>query len=198
VKVTKFTHSCVRIEVGDVSLVIDPGVWSEPTALDGCDAVLVTHEHGDHVDAGLLADRGLPVYAPAGAALPGLEFTAVTPGETFSAAGIAVRAVGGQHAPVYGDTSPCANVGYIVEDDLYHPGDALHVPGCQVRTLLVPMQASWLKLAEAIDFVNAVGPERCFGIHDGQINERGLGTTSSWLTRQGSESYRWLAPGETA
>jgi hypothetical protein len=89
-------------------------------------------------------------------------------------------------------------VGYILGEGLYHPGDALHVPEEPVGTLLVPMQASWLKLAEAIDFVRAVAPGRCFGIHDGQINERGLGTTNAWLAREGSESYSWLAPGESA
>jgi L-ascorbate metabolism protein UlaG (beta-lactamase superfamily) len=197
VKVTKFTHSCVRIETGDAVVVIDPGMWSEPAALERCDAVLVTHEHSDHIDVRHLAGRELPVYAPAGAALADLDFIAVSPGQTFTAAGIPVRAVGGSHAPVYGDTPPCPNVGYILCDELYHPGDALHVPEEAVGTLLVPMQASWLKLAESIDFVRAVAAERCFGIHDGQINDRGLGTTNAWLARQGSQSYRWLAPGES-
>ena len=198
VEITKFTHSCVRVQVSGTVLVIDPGGWSEPAALDGCDAVLVTHEHGDHIDLRHLAGRKLPVYAPAGAAIEGLDFIAVSPGDAFTAAGISVRAVGGGHAPVYGGTPPCPNVGYVIDESLYHPGDALHVPDGQVRTLLVPMQASWLKLAEAIDFVRAVAPERCYGIHDGQINERGLGATNAWLARQASEAYRWLAPGEIA
>jgi L-ascorbate metabolism protein UlaG (beta-lactamase superfamily) len=194
----KFTHSCVRVEVAGAVLVIDPGIWSEPAALNGCDAVLVTHEHSDHIDPRQLAGRGLPVFAPAGATIPDVDFTAVSPGETFAAAGVTILAVGGSHAPVYGDVSPCPNVGYIVDDSLYHPGDALHVPASGVHTLLVPMQASWLKTAEAIDFVRAIRPQRCFGIHDGQINERGAATTNAWLARQGSAAYQWLAPGESA
>ncbi len=197
-RITKFTHSCVRIETGDAALVIDPGIWSEPTALERCDAVLVTHQHSDHIDVRHLAGLNLPVYAPAGAAIDDLDFVAVSPGQTFTAAGVPVRAVGGNHARVYGDALPCPNVGYILGEGLYHPGDALHVPEEPVRTLLVPMQASWLKLAEAIDFVRALAPERCFGIHDGQINDRGLSATNAWLAGEGGGAYRWLSPGEAA
>ena len=32
-RITKYTHSCVRIERDGTVLVIDPGIWSEPSAL---------------------------------------------------------------------------------------------------------------------------------------------------------------------
>jgi len=62
----------------------------------------------------------------------------------------------------------------------------------------VPAQASWLKTAEAIDFVRAVAPDRAFLIHDGQVNERGLSSLDSWLARETDAGYRYLAPGESA
>ena len=37
-------------------LVVDPGAFSERAALDGADAVLITHEHFDHLDVDALAD----------------------------------------------------------------------------------------------------------------------------------------------
>ena len=49
-RITKYTHSCVRIQRDGTVLVIDPGVWSEPSALYDADAVLVTHEHADHIE----------------------------------------------------------------------------------------------------------------------------------------------------
>ena len=49
-RLTRWSHSCVVLEAEGRKLVIDPGGWSEPRALNGVDAVLVTHEHGDHVD----------------------------------------------------------------------------------------------------------------------------------------------------
>src|SRR4051812_47920828 len=51
VRVTKNTHACIRFEgsaAGGV-LVVDPGTFGERDALDGADAVLITHEHADHL-----------------------------------------------------------------------------------------------------------------------------------------------------
>ncbi|GAA1652156.1 MBL fold metallo-hydrolase [Nonomuraea maheshkhaliensis] len=192
-KITKYTHACVRLEHEGRVLVIDPGTWSEPSALTGADAVLVTHEHTDHADVLRLLGAGVEVYAPLGAELA-LPYTAVRVGETFTSAGFRVRAAGGRHAPIYGGRPDCANLGYLVDGTLYHPGDSLHVPAEPVETLLVPLQASWLKTAEVIDFVRAVAPERAFGIHDGQINERGLASVNGWLGQETRHRYRWLAP----
>ncbi|MCO5970817.1 MBL fold metallo-hydrolase [Actinoallomurus soli] len=51
-KLVKYGHACVRIEKDGRSLVIDPGgMTPEPEVLTGVDAVLVTHEHFDHLDA---------------------------------------------------------------------------------------------------------------------------------------------------
>ena len=54
-RLTKFSHACVRAE-GDGVLVIDPGTFSERAALDGVDAILITHEHADHMDVDALTD----------------------------------------------------------------------------------------------------------------------------------------------
>ena len=49
---TKLEHSCVRLEKDGAVLVIDPGTFADATAaLDGATAVMVTHEHPDHLDA---------------------------------------------------------------------------------------------------------------------------------------------------
>lgn len=194
-RLTKYTHSCIRLEREDLGvLVIDPGIWSEPRALRGADAVVVTHEHADHIDVLRLAGLGIPVYAPKGAVLPEVDTIEVSAGEQFTAAGFRITAHGGRHAHIYGSLPDCANLGYVVEDGLYHPGDSLHVPDVPVETLLVPLQASWMRTGEAIDFVRAVRPERAIGIHDAQINERGLASVNGWLEEEGRTDYRWLAP----
>ncbi|WP_328687320.1 MBL fold metallo-hydrolase [Streptomyces caniferus] len=197
-RITKYTHACVRLEHEGRVLVIDPGTWSEPAALTGADAVLVTHEHADHIDVLRLAGLGAPVHAPAGADIPRLEVTRVSSGMEFTAAGFRVRAVGGRHAPVHGGRPDCANLGYLVDESVYHPGDAFHVPEQPVETLLVPVQGSWMKTAEAIGFVKAVRPQRAFAIHDGQINERGLSSVNGWLAEETDHGYRYLRPGESA
>ncbi|MBQ1075817.1 MBL fold metallo-hydrolase [Micromonospora sp. C31] len=199
-RITKFTHSCVRLEHDGGVLVIDPGTWSEPRALAGADAVLVTHEHTDHVDVLRLAGLGVPVFAPEGAELPELAplpVTRVGAGRRFTAAGLSVTALGGRHATIHGGQPDCANLGYLVDDAVYHPGDSLHRPDRPVETLLVPAQASWLKLTEAIDFAHAVGAERVFPIHDAQLNGRSLTSVNGWFAET-VPGYRHLAPGESA
>ncbi|MEO3805855.1 hypothetical protein [Nonomuraea sp. B1E8] len=59
------------------------------------------------------------------------------------------------------------------------------------------LQASWLKTAEVIDFVRAVRARRAYGIHDAQVNERGLASVNGWLAQEAGPGYRWLPPGGT-
>ncbi|GAA1033904.1 MBL fold metallo-hydrolase [Virgisporangium ochraceum] len=201
--ITKFTHSCVRLEKAGRVLVIDPGTWSEAGALLGADAVLVTHEHFDHLDPVRLAGIGAPVFAPAGADLPVLDrvrafgLRDLDPGDAVEVAGFSVRAVGGRHATVYAGRPDCANLGYVVDGSVYHPGDSLHVPDADLDTLFVPLQASWLKAAEAIDFVHAVDPRRTVPIHEAQVNERGLDALNHHLAAHTDHGYRYLAPRES-
>jgi L-ascorbate metabolism protein UlaG (beta-lactamase superfamily) len=52
VKLTKHEHACVAFKKEGTSFVIDPGSFS-PNAADiisGASAVLLTHEHFDHVN----------------------------------------------------------------------------------------------------------------------------------------------------
>ena len=127
-------------------LLIDPSTWSEPDEFIGADACLITHEHADHVDPDRLAPLGIPVFVPEGAQIDGLEVTRVAARSTFTAAGIQVRAVGERHAFVYEDRPSCANFGYLIDERVYHPGDAHALPEAPVETLLVPMAGPWFKV----------------------------------------------------
>lgn len=204
-RLTKHGHACVRLETDAGTVVIDPGSYSsDVTDLAGVGDVLVTHEHGDHLDPALVvpaARAGARVHAPQGvveslAAEHGIEAVVVAPGDTLEVAGLEVQVVGGEHAEIYDGLPGCANVGYLVRG-VYHPGDALHVPEGAVETLLVPASAPWLKLAEALDFVRAVRPERAFPVHDAMLSEIGAAGVDRWMERKGATDYRRLSPGES-
>jgi L-ascorbate metabolism protein UlaG (beta-lactamase superfamily) len=200
-QLTKFTHACVRLESDGRILVIDPGGFSEDVSLDGATDVLITHEHMDHVDPKKLAGRDLTIHAPAATvellASSGVRARTVTAGDTFEAAGFSIRAVGGQHAEIYGGLPGCANVGYVVDDNVYHPGDSVFVPDVPVSTLLVPIAGPWLKLAEAIEFTRAVKPQRAHPIHDAIFTDAGQGLADSWLDLMGDTQYARIPVGET-
>jgi L-ascorbate metabolism protein UlaG (beta-lactamase superfamily) len=192
-ELTKFTHSCVRLDDGTHSLVIDPGVFSEiEDALDGASGVLITHEHPDHVDvdkvrAAAQRDPSLCIWAPAPVteALDDLgeQVVVVGPGESFDAGGFAVRTFGGQHALIHPLIPMVANVGYLVDGAVYHPGDSFVVPDAAVQTLLLPTAAPWSKASEMIDFAVSVRAPRAFQIHDSIVTPAFAGIVEGHLRR---------------
>lgn len=185
---TKFTHACVRLEKEGSVLVIDPGTFSEAAeALAGASAVLITHEHADHFDiealkTALQTTPELQIYAPAGVAVTLREVTDsadqihdAVPGSSFEVAGFAVQTFGGQHALINPQIPVVANVGYLIDQNLYHPGDSLIVPaGVQVKNLLTPIHAPWSKTSEVVDFVSSVRAPRAYQIHDVLLSDLGL------------------------
>ena len=184
-RITKLGHSCVRLSAAGGDVVLDPGGWSEREALDGAAAVLVTHEHADHVHPDHLRGGDAPIWTIAAVERRLREeapdvaerVTVVRPGDRFEVAGVAVEVVGEKHAVIHPDYDRFDNSGYVLESggaSVYHPGDALTPPGREVDVLLAPVSAPWLKVSEAIDFVREVAAPRSLGIHDRVYSDTGL------------------------
>ncbi|MFJ4617607.1 MBL fold metallo-hydrolase [Streptomyces sp. NPDC088812] len=209
-RLTKFGHACVRVEKDGHRLVIDPGGLTGPEALDGADAVLVTHEHFDHFSEETLrraaeAHPRLRIWTNSSVAgrLEGLgaRVTAVGEGDAFTAAGFDVTVHGAWHAVIHPDIPRVANVGFLVDDELFHPGDALTVPDAAVGTLLLPVHAPWSTVGHLIDYVREVAPRDAYAIHDGALNDIGTAMVGGFLGDQGpgtAARYHRLVPGATA
>ncbi|WP_405406269.1 MBL fold metallo-hydrolase [Streptomyces sp. NBC_01104] len=204
---TKQSHSCVRLEKGGRTLVIDPGGFSERDAAIGAEAILVTHEHPDHFDeerlrAGLETDPAAEIWTlrsvadKLAAAFPGRVHT-VGHGDTFSAAGFDVQVHGELHAVIHPDLPRVTNVGFLVDGSLFHPGDALTVPDHPVDTLMLPVMAPWSKISEVIDYVREVGPRRAIDVHDALLTDLARPVYDAHIGNLGRADHERLAPGES-
>jgi L-ascorbate metabolism protein UlaG (beta-lactamase superfamily) len=189
-RLTKFGHACVRIEYDGAAVVVDPGMFTEPEAVDGATAVLITHEHPDHWTPDHLARTDAPVFTigAVAAQLPDEvreRVTVVTPGSTLDV-GVPVDVVGEKHAVIHPELPHFDNSGYLLtlgDTRVFHPGDALTVPEVPVDVLMLPVSAPWLKIAEAIDYARAVRAPRNVALHDAVYSEAGLGIADAHLTR---------------
>jgi L-ascorbate metabolism protein UlaG (beta-lactamase superfamily) len=205
-RLIKYTHACVRLEQDGRTLLLDPGVYSEREAYKGVSTLLITHEHFDHLNVELLPsilkeNPELKIYTGGAVAAQLAPFgdavVTVEVGDTFTAEGFEINVVGGTHAEIYEGLPGIANYGYIVDGEIYHPGDALFVPPVPVSTLLLPASGPWLKLAEMLDFVRAVAPQRAFPIHDGLLSEIGQQLTDNWVRMKGQTDYARIPIGSS-
>jgi L-ascorbate metabolism protein UlaG (beta-lactamase superfamily) len=212
-ELTKHGHACVALDDGGRRLVIDPGAFTEPGAMAGAAAVLITHEHPDHfapdrIRAALEADPALEVWTNGSVAglLEGFgaRVHAVGHGDAVMVAGFEVRVHGELHAEIHPEIPRIGNVGFLVDGGVggpvFHPGDALTVPDEPVATLLVPMHAPWSRIADVIDYVRAVGADQAYAVHDGLLNDSGLAVVGGMLGERGPGTptpFSRLAPGDT-
>ncbi|GAB3945289.1 MBL fold metallo-hydrolase [Kribbella albertanoniae] len=200
-KLTKFAHACVRLEKDGRTLLVDPGSFSEDAVFERADAVLVTHEHQDHLDIERVKALNVPVYTNAGVAAQlaelGDRVHVVEGGQSFDAAGFAVSAYGKDHAVILPEWGvPCENIGFLIDDAVYHPGDSFTQPDRAVHTNLVPISGPWFALPPAVDYARAVKAEQLVGIHDGLLSEIGLGMMPRFLNSD-DRPYQKLAPGDS-
>lgn len=181
-KITRFGHAAVLVDVAGTRILIDPGGFSsdETFALTDLAAIVVTHQHADHVDiarlpqllggnpdAVLLADPQTAAQLEIGTWLENAEGRETVVGD------VAIRGVGSLHAEIAPQLPRVNNVGVLVTapgaPTLFHPGDTYEYAPEGVTVLALPLGAPWAKVSETIDFLQRVKPETFFPIHDRTI-----------------------------
>lgn len=208
-RVTKHHHAALSVRESGKTVVIDPGSFTDPLVdLGEVVAVVITHEHPDHwtpdhLDRLLRAFPRIPIFGPEGVAkaAAGYEITVVQPGETITAEPFRLRFFGGAHAVIHETIPVVDNVGVLVNDALYYPGDSFTVPAdVDVRLLAAPIGAPWLKVGDAMDFVLAVAPRQAFGTHDMTLSVIGRTMHRArlrWATERNGGEFLELDPGES-
>lgn len=182
-KLTKFAHSCFTLEKDNQVLVVDPGLWSSDFVVPtSAAAVVVTHEHADHFDTEKLRaivaqNPKVVIYGPEAVTsqIADLPVQAISADETVEIGGFTLDFVGGAHATIHANYTPdFQNVGVIINDLLYHPGDSLVVPNRPIKLLSLPIVAPWEKVSESMDFLAAVKPTFAFPSHDKLLSAQGI------------------------
>jgi L-ascorbate metabolism protein UlaG (beta-lactamase superfamily) len=207
-RVTKFEHATLTLVDTGKTLVIDPGSYTAPLGeLQGVVAIVITHEHPDHwtpehLDRILGIFPGIPIFGPEGVARAATDYdvTVVNPGDVVEVEPFRLEFFGGRHAVIHESIPVVDNVGVLVNDDFYYPGDSYAVPeGRAIKLLASPVGAPWLKIGDAMDFVLAVAPRRVFGTHDMTLSVAGRDNGRmrlGWAAEQGGGELVALNPGE--
>lgn len=176
-RTTHFGHSCLLLDTGAARLLIDPGTFASGfEQLTGLDAVLVTHQHPDHLDVERLlpllrANPGARLLVDAGSAGSlDVDHEVLAPGDALDVAGARVQVLGGEHAVIHPDLPVIPNNAYLVDGTHLHPGDAFPAAPGPVEVLFLPTAAPWLKASEAVDHLRAVAPRTAVPVHQGLLS----------------------------
>ncbi|HSX35415.1 MAG TPA: MBL fold metallo-hydrolase [Patescibacteria group bacterium] len=207
-KLTKYGHACIVLEEQGQKLVIDPGIMTpELGDVSGVVAIVITHGHADHVtkehlDAILSASPGAKISTPSDAAekLTGMPVTAVKAGDKQSVGPFKLEFSGDLHHLVHESWPVCENVGVMVNETLYYPGDSYTTPGRPVKVLALPVSGPWLKTGEVMDYLDAVKPGTAFPTHDGMLSVSGKAMYEDWtkqLCAKHNITWRALEDGES-
>ncbi len=196
------------VEEADKTLVIDPGIYTQtlPELSNVC-AIIVTHVHPDHFDVKHLSaiqaknpDAVIYTVAEVAKELGDLKNDVVQAGTSKQCGDFHVSFFGGEHAIISPSLPVWQNVGVLVNERFYNPGDSLVAPNVAVEVLAVPAVAPWSKISETMDFLNTVKPKQAFQIHDAILSEIGRSIYLPRLqstTKEVGGKFLELKPGES-
>lgn len=207
-KITKYEHACLVVEDSGAKLVIDPGNFSPSLPkVTGVAAVVITHVHADHINEPkvkqIITDNPeIKVFSTqqVADAFPNIKPVVVSPGSMHQIGPFTLAFFGGDHATIHASFPPTQNVGVLVNSTLYYPGDSFALPGRPIKALAAPAAAPWLKIGEAMDFINEVKPEIAFPTHDAILSDEGKQVFDSMLepfAKKSGTTYQRLKTGQS-
>ncbi len=176
-QITKFGHCCLLIETKGKRILTDPGNFTidAQTKLTDIDYILYTHEHPDHFHIESLAkilekNPQAQIFSNGSVSKlldeQGLSHTKVDNGQNIKLGEVDVTGIGEKHAQMHSSIPQSANMGYMIDERLWYPGDSFTNPMRPVEILALPVSGPWMKLSEAIDCALTIKPKKAFPVHD--------------------------------
>lgn len=184
-KITFIGHGTLMFSYGGKTIHVDPvSSYADYATLPKADVVLITHEHGDHLDPKAIqavsTDKTVLVVSPSCAtALPAA--TVLKNGETRTVAGFKVEAV-----PAYNPAKvfhPKGNGnGYVItfgDKRVYVAGDTENIPEMkdlkQIDVAFLPMNLPYTMTPEQVaDAARAFRPKVLYPYHFGSTDTAAL------------------------
>lgn len=181
-KLTKFEHACFAVESENNLVLIDPGnLTTDLGRPENLVAVVITHQHADHFHIETLvkllaANPAAKIFAPKAVVeqinsdLPHQEVSA---GEIVEVSNFKLEFFGGSHSVIHETIAPIDNLGVMINNSVYYPGDSFTQPNRPVDVLALPVSAPWLKISETMNFLQAVKPRFAFPTHNAVLSAAG-------------------------
>src|SRR3989344_2803075 len=158
----------------------DPGDFTKnPEKETSLSAVLITHEHGDHLHVESLrkvlannSDATVVTNTAVGKILEaaGIAYTKVEDGTSLDVEGVTITGFGDLHAEIYEKLGQVQNTGYMIEN-LCYPGDSFNMPSGKVDILALPVAGPWMRMKDALLYAKALKPRTSFPVHDAFIHD---------------------------
>lgn len=177
--ITKLGHCCLLIKVDGVTILTDPGAYSDKqNTVSGVDVVLITHEHPDHLHVDSLKEvlknnpnAKIISNAGVGAKLDevGIPYSLLQGRETGDAHGVPLEAFDCKHEEIFEEFGQVQNTGYLIAKRLFYPGDAFFDPQRPIDILALPVAGPWCTIADAVHYALTVKPKKAFPVHDGMF-----------------------------
>lgn len=187
-KIKKFAQCCLLVEVGGKKIITDPGSYStDQDTVTGIDAVVITHEHGDHfhaesVQAIVTQNPTAVIITNSGVGKKldelGIAHTIVEGRGKTTIGDVAIEAFDCRHEEIFEEIGQVQNTGYLITgagatgtQTFLIPGDSYLDPGeaANVDILALPISGPWCRFPDAMRYAIKVKPRVAFPVHDAMV-----------------------------
>jgi L-ascorbate metabolism protein UlaG (beta-lactamase superfamily) len=180
-KITKFVHSCLLVEMPapvNRTVLFDPGIFSEEALrahnFEYLDDIVITHQHQDHMQLPLIQwlvgkFPEVRILAPSDVVVQ-LTDAGIT-ASTQPSDGLILFDSPHEVIRPFFDSEPPDEIGVHYLDKLSHPGDS-HSFRETKEILALPVQAPWGSPNNAVKLALELKPKHILPIHDWHWSEQ--------------------------